>query len=130
MTVHQIVVSGLLVAVVLACWIGALGTWSMSHPIQSLHYLALPATAGIGALTLAVFMETGLGATSMKTLLIALVILAFNSVVTHATARAFRARELGHWEPLDGDPMEFVPSTHHPARSEAEPADNVEESRA
>ena len=31
-----------------------------------------------------------------------------NSVGTHATARAFRARELGHWEPRDGDPIEFV----------------------
>jgi hypothetical protein len=36
------------------------------------------------------------------------VLLGINSVVAHATARAFRQRELGHWEPLDTDPLEFV----------------------
>ena len=114
MSLHQIIVDVLLALVVLACWVGVLGMWRMPHPAQALHYLALPATVGIGAVVVAVFVETGFGSTSMKTLLIAMVLLGINSVVTHATARAFRAREIGHWEPRDGDPLEFVPSTHHP----------------
>ena len=113
MTVHAIVINFLLAIVVLASWVGVLGMLRMPHPTQALQYVALPATAGVAAAIVAVFLQTGIGPTAWKTLLIGLVLLAVNSVVTHATARAFRTRELGHWEPLDGDPIEFVPSTHH-----------------
>jgi monovalent cation/proton antiporter MnhG/PhaG subunit len=98
----------LLGAVVLLCWLGVIGMWRMREPMQSLHYLSLPATAGAILLTIAVFVAHGPGQASWKMALIALVLVATNSVVTHATARAFRARQLGHWEPLDGDPMETV----------------------
>ena len=108
MTVHAVLLDGLLGLVVLACWLGVLGMLRMREPMQALHYLTLPATAGIIALTLAVFLETGASATTLKTLLIALILLGINSVVSHATARAFRTRQLGHWQPQDGDPVEFV----------------------
>jgi multisubunit Na+/H+ antiporter MnhG subunit len=98
----------LLAGVVLLCWLGALGTWRMKEPMQALHYLSLPATAGAILLTAAVFVSQGIVQGFWKVVLIAVILLATNSVVTHATARAFRARELGHWEPLDGDPMEIV----------------------
>lgn len=114
MTIHAIAINVLLAIVVLACWLGVAGMLRMPQPTQALHYLTLPAAIGMIALTAAVFIETGLGPTSFKTVLITLVLLGINSVVTHASARAFRTRALGHWEPLDGDPIEFVPSTHHP----------------
>jgi monovalent cation/proton antiporter MnhG/PhaG subunit len=98
----------LLTIVVLLCWLGALGTWRMKEPTQALHYLSLPATGGAILLTVAVFLSQGSSQASWKVFLIALILLASNSVVTHATARAFRARKLGHWEPLDGDPIEIV----------------------
>jgi multisubunit Na+/H+ antiporter MnhG subunit len=112
-TAHGIAVEVMLALVVLACWLGVLGMLRMREPTQALHYLTLPSTIGILGLTAALFVETGWSSIAFKTLLIAMVLLGINSVVTHATARAFRTRELGHWEPLDGDPMEFVPSTHH-----------------
>ena len=59
-------------------------------------------------LTVAVFVSQGIVQGFWKVVLIAVILFATNSVVTHATARAFRSRELGHWEPLDGDPMEMV----------------------
>jgi multisubunit Na+/H+ antiporter MnhG subunit len=130
MSAHQVLIDALLCLLVASCWIGVLGMLRMPHPVQALHYLALPATVGVGALTIAVFFQTGFGSASMKMLLVAVVIVAFNSVVTHATARAFRARELGHWEPRDGDPMEFVPSTHHPAAYGADPHGSVKESQS
>jgi monovalent cation/proton antiporter MnhG/PhaG subunit len=98
----------LLSGVVLLCWLGALGMWRMKEPMQALHYLSLPATAGAILLTIAVGVSQGLGEAFWKVLLITAILIATNSVVTHATARAFRARELGHWEPIDGDPMEMV----------------------
>jgi monovalent cation/proton antiporter MnhG/PhaG subunit len=98
----------LLAGVVLLCWLGALGMWRMKEPMQALHYLSLPAAAGAILLTIAVFVSQGIVQGFWKVVLIAMILLATNSVVTHATARAFRARELGHWEPVDGDPMEIV----------------------
>lgn len=103
--------TALLILLVVTCWIGVLGMWRMREPMQALHYLGLPASAGASVLVLAVFLEQGNSQISWKTLLIALILFAINSVDAHATARAFRARELGHWEPLDGDPMEFVRDT-------------------
>ena len=93
---------------VLSCWVGVLGMWRMREPVQALHYLSLPAALGGIALTVAVFLQMGLGQAAFKTCAIMIVLLAINSVVTHATARAFRVRELGHWEPRKGDPLEFV----------------------
>lgn len=108
MTAHWMIESFLLAIVVLACWLGALGMWRMREPIQALHYLSLPASIGSVALTAAVFVREGNSQASWKTLFIALVLFGINSIVAHATARAFRTRKLGHWEPRNGDPFEFV----------------------
>jgi monovalent cation/proton antiporter MnhG/PhaG subunit len=108
MTIQSAFEGGFLTLVVLLCWLGVLGMWRMKKPVQSLHYLSLPATSGAILLTIAVLISQGLGQAFWKVLLIALILLASNSIVNHATARAFRARELGHWEPLDGDAMEVV----------------------
>lgn len=104
----------LLSGVVLLCWLGVLGMWRMREPMQALHYLSLPATAGAIFLTLAVLCSQGISQAFWKALLVTAVLMATNSVVTHATARAFRARALGHWEPVDGDPMEFVEEEKKP----------------
>lgn len=85
--------------------------WRMRQPTQALHYLSMPASIGMIALVIAVFVCDGPNQVFWKTLLITGVLLMTNSVVTHASARAFRSRELGHWEPLDGDPIEFVRDT-------------------
>lgn len=97
----------LLGASVLSCWLGVAGLLRMRDPFQALHYASLPASvAGIGV-TVAVWLSTGWGQTAWKTTLIAFILFGINSVGTHASARAFRARQLGHWEPRDGDPIEF-----------------------
>lgn len=109
---HPAIETALLGCVVISCWLGALGMWRVREPMQALHYLSLPASIGAFALTVAVFAEEG-GSSQIawKTLVIAGILLAINSVGTHAAARAFRARELGHWEPRNGDPFEFVRDT-------------------
>ena len=108
MTARAIVEVVLLAIVVLACWLGVIGMWRMREPTQALHYLSLPSTIGAIVLTIAIFVGVGPNQAAWKMLLIAGVLFTTNSIVTHATARAFRARDLGHWEPRDGDPMEFI----------------------
>ncbi len=115
MTAHAVLQILSLTLVVAACWLGVLGMWRMKTPTEALHYLALPGTAGVAGLIAAVFLATGNSQTAWKTVLTGAVLVASNSIVAHATARAFRARALGHWEPLDGDPMErFRPHTEEP----------------
>ena len=103
MTVHV-----LLICVMIFCWLGVLGMWRMREPMQALHYLSLPACPATVLLTVAVFLQTGNTQAGWKALLICVFLLGINSVVAHATARAFRSRELGHWQPRPGDPVEFV----------------------
>jgi multisubunit Na+/H+ antiporter MnhG subunit len=107
-TAHVLVERALLIMVMLFCWIGVLGMWRMREPMQALHYLSLPACGAMTLLTVTVFVETGSSQASWKTLLICLIFFAINSIVTHATARAFRSREIGHWQALPGDEVEFV----------------------
>lgn len=111
MSLHALVTDALLCIVVLTCWVGALGMWRMKEPMQALHYISVPGSSGVIVLSIVVFVEEGSSQASWKTLLIAIVVLAINSVVGHAMGRAFRTRELGHWEPRDGDPIEFMRET-------------------
>ena len=106
MTLRSVVEAVLLSVVVLSCWLGCLGMYRMREPMQALHYISFPACIGSVALAAAVFLRTGNSQASSKTLLICVVMLGINSVVTHATARAFRTRELGQWQPQPGDNVE------------------------
>lgn len=106
---HRDWIVALLAVVVIGCWIGTLGAWKMREPTQSLHYLSLPATLGAIFLAIAVLLETGWTSTTAKTFVICLVLIGTNSVGTHATARAIRMRQLGHWEPRKEDGVEFIP---------------------
>lgn len=108
MTASTLVQASLLAVVVLACWLGTLGMWRMRDATQALHFITIPAAVGSVALTIAVFVATGNSASAWKMLLIAAIMIALNSVGMHASARAFRARQLGHWEPRDGDTFEWV----------------------
>ena len=103
-----IAIDVLLGGVVLSCWLGVIGMWRMRRPTDALHYLSLPTVLGGVLLTAAVFAGTGMSAAGWKMAAIAMVLVSFNAVVAHATARAFRVREAGHWEPQDGDAMEWV----------------------
>lgn len=110
MTAHSVAEAILLAGVVLTCWLGVLGALRMREPMQALHYLSLPASLGAVLLTVAVFLATGNSQASWKTAFIAALLICTNSIVTHATARAFRVRELGHWEPQPDDNVEQVTS--------------------
>ena len=108
MSNHPLVLVVLLAVAATACWVGVLGMWRMREPTQALHYLSLPAAIGSVALTVAVFLQTGFGQATAKCIAITFVLLGINSVVTHASARAFRVRKLGHWEPREEDDLEEV----------------------
>lgn len=106
--IRQDVIIASLALVVVCSWIGAAGAWRMRDPLQSLHYLAMPTGLGAFFLFIAVLLKTGWGETTAKTIAICIIFIVTNSAGAHATARAIRTRQLGHWEPRKEDGVEFL----------------------
>jgi len=71
-----------------------------------LHYLAPVTTVSTTLLLAAVLVKYGWAQPTIKMFLVWGVLLLINSVLTHATARAARVREHGHWTP---DLQEKIP---------------------
>lgn len=92
MTDHSVAIAVLLALTTLSCVIGVLGMWRMRQPTQALQYLSFPATVGMVCVTIAVFLQTGFGQAGMKCVAIIVILVSINSVVAHATARAFYIR--------------------------------------
>lgn len=73
-----------------------------------LHYLGPVTSVSITLLLVAVVIHSGWSQAAIKTFLVWFVMLLINTVLTHATVRAARVRELGHWTP---DPKEKIART-------------------
>jgi monovalent cation/proton antiporter MnhG/PhaG subunit len=97
LTARQVVVAILLtlgVGVELTCCVGVL---VMRDAYDKLHYTAPATTVGSLAIAAAVVVSESLSQAGVKALLVFLALLVTNPVLTHATARAARVRELGAW---------------------------------
>jgi monovalent cation/proton antiporter MnhG/PhaG subunit len=96
---------GLCVFVSFACCL-ALAVFSDVY--VRLHYLAPVTTVAFLPLLIAVVIREGAGQATIKAILVFATLLLINAVLTHATARAARIRELGRWT---ADPKENIPGT-------------------
>ncbi len=99
MNAHQWAIALLLGFAVAITWICCIGLVAMRDPYQKLHYIAPPASLGVFAIFLALLLQKGWNQASIKALIIVGVLTLLNSVVSHATARAFRMRAHGDWRP-------------------------------
>ncbi len=82
----------LLVVAVAACAVASLGVLVMPSTYARLHYVGLVAAVAAPACAVAVAVAEGIWPAGAKALLIAIVMIASGPIVTHATARAARAR--------------------------------------
>ncbi len=103
MTAATRAVEVLLAICVIPAWICCFGMLIISDFYERLHYMATVSTVSMFALVAAVVIEEGWGQATIKVILVALVIFVMNAVLTHATARAARVRELGHWTAAPGE---------------------------
>jgi monovalent cation/proton antiporter MnhG/PhaG subunit len=92
----------LAVLVLLALGVGVtllscLGVLVMRDAYDRLHYTAPAAVLAPVAIAAAVVLEERLSAAGIKAVLVALVLVATNPVLGHATARAARIRQFGEW---------------------------------
>jgi monovalent cation/proton antiporter MnhG/PhaG subunit len=98
----------LLGACVVVCAICCLALAILRDFYVRLHYLAPVATVAFLALLIAVIIREGAGQSALKTILVFAALLLINAVLTHATARAARVRQLGHWT---ASPDEGIPGS-------------------
>ncbi|HLX75159.1 MAG TPA: monovalent cation/H(+) antiporter subunit G [Terriglobales bacterium] len=106
MSAATIAVEVLVWVAVLTCLICCLGIAVMKDFFERLHYMATVSTVATVALLIAVVIQQGWGQAAIKMSLIVVVLFLMNAVLTHATARAARVRELGHWQPAPDEKIE------------------------
>jgi monovalent cation/proton antiporter MnhG/PhaG subunit len=99
---------GVLVAALLVVGVGVtlaacVGVLVMRDAYDRLHYTAPATTIAPLAIAAAIVLEERLSAAGIKALLVALALLVTNPVLTHATARAARIRQLGEWTVQEGE---------------------------
>jgi monovalent cation/proton antiporter MnhG/PhaG subunit len=83
----------------------ALGVLVMSNVYDRLHYVG---AASFGALfvALAILVRDSFSLIADKALLVAVLMLASGPAMAHATARAVRVREHGHWSVQESERIE------------------------
>jgi monovalent cation/proton antiporter MnhG/PhaG subunit len=94
---HPLWLALLLGLAVLIVWLSALGTLIMRDPFERLHYMAPVSSLGAMAVAAAIALDGSVSHAGSKALLAALVLSITNPAVSHATARAARIRQFGHW---------------------------------
>ena len=92
MSVAEWLVLVLILAAALIALVSSVGLMVMRDPFQRLHFIAPPATLSAAFVTVAVAIGSRDPQATFKAGMVAALLLAINGVVTHATARAARAR--------------------------------------
>lgn len=94
----------------LITWISVLGALRMRDPYQQMHYISPVASLSAIFIAAAIFVQQGLKPESFKSLFTAAVLVAMNTFVTHAAARAFRISEVKGWHAKKGEEVPIKPS--------------------
>ena len=96
---------GLAVALAIVC---SLGLLVMQDAHQRNQYSAPVVTLSMLFITIAVFLEESDSQARFKVVLIFVLLLTMNSILSHATGRAIRIRQMGHWEPDEKEQIPIV----------------------
>ena len=105
---RQLVIDGLLCFGVASMAFTLVGLWMARDVYERLHYLSPGTSLGVVAVAAAVVVQEAFSRAGINALLIALIVFFSNPVLTHATARAARIRQLGDWRPKPEERIEVV----------------------
>jgi monovalent cation/proton antiporter MnhG/PhaG subunit len=103
---HPIVIGCLLGVAVALCLACAIGLLTAGNPYDRLQFCSPVASVAVLLIVIAVWINDPAWQARVKSALIGVVLFAMNSILSHATARAIRIRDAGHWEP---EPDEKIP---------------------
>ncbi len=99
----NVIIAVLLAAAAASAALTALGVLLSLDVYERLHYLAPAATIGVVCVAAAIVLQEGLDQAGIKAILTGAVLFVVNPILTHATARAARVRQFGHWEREGGE---------------------------
>ncbi len=99
----NVAIALLLAAAAASAALTALGVLLSRDVYERLHYLAPAATIGVVCVAAAIVLREGLDQAGIKAILTGAVLFVVNPILTHATARAARVRQFGHWEREGGE---------------------------
>lgn len=83
------------VGVEILCVVGVV---AMDDVFDRLHFLGPASTIGTLAIVLAILFNEPFSTNGIKSLLVGALLILTSPVLTHATARAARVRQYGHWQ--------------------------------
>lgn len=106
----SLLIDVLLWAAVLITIVSVLGMLRVRDPYQRMHYISPPASLNSFLIAIAIFIQRGLKPESFKALFVVFVLVGMNTIVTHATARAFRIAEVPDWDPAEGEEVPILSS--------------------
>lgn len=98
MPIHLIITGCLLGIAILLCFLCALGLAVMREPYQRMQFTTPIVSVSIWLIVAAIWIEDGQWQSRIKAVLVALILFLMNAILSHATARAIRLRQLDHWE--------------------------------
>ncbi len=96
MSASDLAAALLLGIAVLSGVVTAIGMVAAKDAYERMHYMSPVATIGAWAIAAAVVVKESVNQAGIKAVLIAAIIFFMNAVLTHATARAARARQYGN----------------------------------
>jgi len=94
----QTIIHLLLYAGIATALFSSIGVLVMRNVNDRLHYLGPSGTLSISLVAAAIVLQEGASQATTKAILCAVIVFVTNPVLTHATARAARIRELGDWQ--------------------------------
>jgi multicomponent Na+:H+ antiporter subunit G len=116
--IYDYIEYALLAIAVLAAAIGSLGILVMPRLYARMHYLSLASSLGVILLALAVMVQEAAQPSTGKALIAAILVAFTGPLLNHATIRAARTHNLGHWAGSENAPE----TADELERADAEPA--------
>ena len=103
MSLQAIVIALLLSAAVVIVSLCVLGLFTVSDSFDRLHFLSPVTSIPAVLVAAAIVVEEALSTSGVKAILTVGLLLLTNPILSHATARAARVRQFGHWQALSGE---------------------------
>ena len=108
MTHHPLITGVLLGVAVAIAIVSSIGVAVMRDAFQRIQFSSPVVSISIPLIAVAVWIEEKDPQARIKVILIWILLLVMNSILTHASARAFHIRAKNHWEPLPEDHIPVI----------------------
>ena len=102
------VLAGILLAIgVIVQLLCSIGVIAMDDVFDRMHFLSPASVIGPAAIAAAIVVKETVSLASVKAVIVAVLLALTSPILTHATARAGRVRQFGHWRATAGEKVDI-----------------------